>query len=89
MYMMLDVKYNSQATPFSIKYCFSSDKDVLLFKVVAGFFCVFFSDFNYKRGFLVDFCKAPITNTFLKNVFNISKSAIHVTVLSIMYKVMT
>jgi hypothetical protein len=38
MYMMLDVKRNNQATRFSIKYCLSSDKAVLLFKVLVVFF---------------------------------------------------
>lgn len=62
MYMMLDVKYNSQATPFSIKYCFSSDKDVLLFKVVAGFFVCFSVNLIIKGGFWLIFVK-PLSLT--------------------------
>ena len=48
MYMMLGVKRNNQATRFSIKYCLSSDKAVLLFKVLV----VFFIGFYHKKGVL-------------------------------------
>jgi hypothetical protein len=54
MYMMLGVKRNNQATRFSIKYCLSSDKAVLLFKVLV----VFLLDFIIKRGFWIDFFKS-------------------------------